>query len=760
MLRILRVLLLTLLLTGQAMAFDPFTVRDIRVEGLQRISAGTVFNFLPVQIGDQLDEGKSDEAIRALFRSGFFSDVSLGRDGDVLVVVVQERPAIANINIEGNKDIETKALLESLKEIGLSVGQMFNRSLLDKVEQELRRQYFSRGKYGVQIQTTVTPLERNRVGIQVDVTEGRVARIRQINIVGNEVYDNKTLLKQFELSTPTTFSFFTKKDQYSRQKLAGDLENLRSWYLDRGYINFNIDSTQVSISPDKKDIYITVNVTEGAQYRIREARLSGDLVVEPEELFPHVLINPGDVFSRKLITESVTKLGDRLGDEGYAFANVNTMPEVDDENHEVTVVFFVDPGKRVYIRRINMLGNVKTRDEVLRQEMRQMEGGWFSSGKVERSRTRLQRLGYFEEVNVETPPVPGSTDQVDVNYSVTEMPSGNVTVGVGYSQTSGVLLNAGVTQENFMGTGKRVSMTLNNSDVDQVYSFSFTNPYYTVDGISRSFGVFSRKIDAGEANLADYSTDTWGGSVNYGIPISEFNTIRLGMEVENISLRETIFSPDTVKHFLSTYGDEFLSFKMTGSWAKDTRNRAIFPDRGGLQRVGLELSVPGSDLEYYKLNYRHVRYFPLTDTLTLSLNGELGWGDGYGKLEDLPFFENFFAGGVRSVRGFRDNSLGPRDPNAIDPIGGSFRTVGNMELLFPVPFTDGLRAVQLSAFLDVGNVFRDAGDFEVDELRASVGLAAIWLSPVGPLAISIARPINDKSGDETQFFQFTLGAGF
>jgi outer membrane protein insertion porin family len=758
--RILRVLLITLLLTGQAMAFDPFTVRDIRVEGLQRISAGTVFNFLPVQIGDEFDEGKSDEAIRTLFRSGFFRDVSLGRDGDVLVVVVQERPAIASINIEGNKDIETKALLESLKEIGLSEGQMFNRSLLDKVEQELRRQYFSRGKYGVQIQTTVTPLERNRVGIQIDVTEGRVARIRQINIVGNQVFDDKTLRKQFELSTPTTFSFFTKKDQYSRQKLAGDLETLRSWYLDRGYINFNIDSTQVSISPDKKDIYITVNITEGAQYRIKEARLSGDLVVEPEELFPHVLINPGDVFSRKLITESVTKLGDRLGDDGYAFANVNTMPEVDEENHEVTVVFFVDPGKRVYIRRINMLGNVKTRDEVLRQEMRQMEGGWFSSGKVERSRTRLQRLGHFEEVNVETPPVPGSTDQVDVNYSVTERPSGNVTVGVGFSQTSGLLLNAGVTQDNFMGTGKRLSATLNNSDVDQIYSFSFTNPYYTMDGISRSFGVSSRKTDASEANLADYTTDVWGGSVNYGIPISEFNTIRLGAEVENISIDETIFSPDTVTDFLAIHGNDFLTFKLTGSWSKDTRNRAIFPDRGGLQRIGAEVAVPGSDLEYYKLNYRLQHFFPLTDSLTLSLNGELGWGDGFGGLENLPFFENFFAGGVRSVRGFRDNSLGPRDPGSIDPIGGSFRTVGNMELLFPVPFADDLRSVQLSAFFDVGNVFAEMKDFEANELRASVGLAAIWLSPVGPLAISIARPIKEQSGDDTQFFQFTLGAGF
>ncbi len=760
MLRILRVLLISVLLTGQALAFDAFTVTDIRVEGLQRISAGTVFNYLPVKIGDELDEPKSDDAIKALFRTGYFKDVSLGRDGDVLVVAVQERPAIASIKIEGNEDIETDPLLDSLKQIGLAQGQVFNRSLLDKVEQELRRQYFSRGKYGVQIETTVTPLERNRVGILIDVTEGRVARIREINIVGNEVYDDETLLDEFELSTPTFFSFYTKNDQYSKQKLSGDMEKLRSWYLDRGYINFNITSTQVSITPDKKDIYITINVSEGEQYRIREAKLSGDLVVAPEELFPQVMVNPGDIFSRKLVTDSVTRLGDRLGDEGYAFANVNTVPEVDEENHEVTVVFFVDPGKRVYIRRINMLGNVKTRDEVLRQEMRQMEGGWFSAGKVERSRTRLQRLGYFEEVNVETPPVPGSTDQVDVNYSVTERASGNVTLGVGFSQSSGLLLNASITQDNFMGTGKRVSATINNSDVNKIYSFAYTNPYYTVDGISRSFGVFSRQTDAGEANVLDYTTDTWGGNVNYGIPINEFDTIRVGAEVEAISISRTIYSPVTVTDFLDTYGEDFTSFKLTSSWAHDTRNRAIFPDRGGMQRIGLELAVPGSDLEYYKLDYRHLRYFPLTEKLTLSLNGELGWGDGYGELETLPFFENYFAGGVRSVRGYEDNSLGPRDATASDPIGGSFRTVGNVELLFPVPFADDVRSVQLSAFFDVGNVFGDVNEFKVDELRASVGLAAIWMSPVGPLAVSFATPINDQSGDQTQFFQFTLGAGF
>lgn len=760
MLRLFRIVLLSALLTGQALAFESFIVSDIRVEGLQRISAGTVFNYLPVKIGEQMDAPKSADAIRALFTTGFFQDVSLGRDGDVLVVAVRERPAITDIAIEGNEDIETEPLLESLKDIGLAEGQVFNRSLLDKVEQELRRQYFSRGKYGVHVETTVTPLERNRVGILIDVTEGRVARIREINIIGNTLFDDDTLKEEFELSTPTLLSFYTKNDQYSKQKLAGDLETLRSYYLDRGYINFDISSTQVSISPDKKDIYITVNITEGKQYRIKEAKLSGDLVVAPEELFPRVSINPGDVFSRKRVTESVTKLGDRLGDEGYAFANVNTVPEVDEENQEVTVVFFIDPGKRVYIRRINMLGNVKTRDEVLRQEMRQMEGGWFSAGKVERSRTRLQRLGYFEEVNVETPPVPGSTDQVDVNYSVTERASGNVTLGIGFSQTSGVLLNASVTQDNFLGSGKRVSATVNNSDVNQTYAFSYNNPYYTVDGISRGFGMFSRETDAGEANVSDYTTDSWGGNVNYGIPINEFDTIRAGAEVENISITTSIFSPPTVTNFVDTQGDDFTSLKLTGSWAHDTRNRAIFADRGGLQRIGVEVAVPASDLEYYKLDYRHLRYIPLTETFTLSLNGELGWGDGFGDLDGLPFFENYFAGGVRSVRGYEDNSLGPKETVNNDPIGGSFRVVGNVEILFPVPFAEDVRSVQLSAFFDVGNVYDGVSEFETDDLRASVGLAAIWMSPVGPLAISLARPFNDQDGDETQAFQFTLGSGF
>jgi outer membrane protein insertion porin family len=752
-------LVLFLLLSGTARAFEPFVVEDVRVEGLQRISAGTVFNYLPVKVGETIDTEGSAAAIRALFKTGFFNDVYLEQDGDILVVHVTERAAISSIEIKGNRDLETEELLDGLKQIGLAEGRVFDRSLLDKVEQELQRQYFSRGKYAVSLDTTVTPLERNRVGILIDISEGRVARIKQINIVGNQRYPDTELLDDFTLSTPTLFSFITKNDQYSKQKLAADLEILRSFYLDRGHLNFNITSTQVSITPDKKDIYITINISEGEQYRIREVTLSGDLVVEPEELFPLVRINPEDVFSRKRVTEVVDRISAKLGDNGYAFANVNTVPELDDEKNEVSLAFFIDPGNRVYVRRVNLEGNVSTRDEVLRREMRQMEAGWFSAEKVERSRERLQRLGFFEDVNVETPTVPGTTDQVDVNYSVAETSSGSITAGLGYSQSSGLLFNASVSQDNFLGSGKRVSFAFNNSDVNTLYSFSYTNPYYTIDGISRGFGMFYRETDADEANLSDYTTDSFGINVSFGIPITEFERIFLNTEYENIELKPTISSPFEVFDFINRHGDSYDNIKLTGSWIHDTRNKAIFADRGGLMRVALETTVPGSGLEYYKLNYRQQQFVQLTRNLTLSLNGELGYGDGFGDFEQLPFFENFFAGGVRSVRGFEDNTLGPRDSNG-NPIGGSFRVIGNAELIFPVPFFEDTKSFRMSAFFDIGNVFEDFEDFDAGDLRYSVGLAGLWLSPLGPLSISLGYPINDESGDEVQNFQFTIGTFF
>ena len=753
---IIRIVLLSLLLCGSARAFEAFEVSDIRVEGLERISPGTVFNYLPIKVGDTVDTDDTVNAVKALFKTGFFSDVRMERDGTVLVVYVKERAAISSIKITGNKDLETDKLLEGLKDIGLAEGRVFDRSLLDKVEQELRRQYFSRGKYAVKIETTITPLERNRVGILIDISEGEAARIKQINIVGNHTFTDKELRKGFTLDTPSFLSFITKNDQYSKQKLSADLEILRSYYLDRGYLNFNILSTQVSITPDKKDIYITINISEGNQFRIKEVTLSGELVLKPEELFPLVKINPDDVFSRKRVTEAVDRISAKLGDQGYAFANVNTVPDVNESERLVNLAFIVDPGKRVYVRRVNVKGNITTRDEVLRREMRQMEAGWFSAEKVERSRTRLQKLGFFEDVNVETPAVPGTTDQVDVNYSVTETSSGNITAGAGYSQTSGILFNASVSQDNFLGSGKRVSFAFNNSKVTTVYSFYYTDPYYTINGVSRGFGLFYKKTDADQANISSYTTDTYGANVNYGIPINEFDTIRVSPEFENLKLKETSESPNEVIDFIDRHGNDYNTVKLTGSWAHDTRNKALFADDGGLQSLSVETAVPGSGLQYYKLGYDQRRYVPLTKDLTLSMHAQLGYGDGYGDYDNLPFFENYFAGGVRSVRGFEDNTLGPKDSKG-NPIGGSVQVVGGAEILFPIPFVEGTKSFRLGTFFDIGNVYSDVSNFDATELRYSVGVSSLWISPLGPLAISLGFPLNDKSGDNVQNFQFTVG---
>ena len=741
-------------------AIEPFTIEDIRVEGLQRISAGTVFNYLPLQVGDRFDDQRSAQAVRSLFKTGFFKDVRLEQEGNVLVVVVDERPSIASIDISGNKDIETEQLMEGLKRVGLSEGRTFNRSLLEKVEQELRRQYFNQGKYAVKLDTTVTPLERNRVAIKLDISEGRIAKIRQINIVGNEVFSDKTLLGEFQLTTPTTFSFYTNNDQYSKQKLSADLETLRAYYLDRGYLNFDISSTQVSISPDKKFVYITVNVREGEQYKVKDVKLAGQLVLPASEMEKLIKVVPGSVYSRTLISDSTSAIVDRLGNEGYAFANVNTAPEVDEQNKTVGLTFFVDPGRRVYVRRINFKGNVRTGDEVLRREMRQFEGGWFSTEKVNRSRTRLERLGYFTEVNVETPAVPGTNDQVDVNFTVVERPSGNLLASVGYSQTGGVLFSASVEQNNFLGTGKRISVSANESDIVTGFKVSYTNPYYTDDGVSRSFTFGSQKTDAAEANLSDYSLDTDELSVNYGIPINEYDTIHLSGGLERNAVNCSSFTPPLVcTDFVAAQGtDEFDTVKLGASYAHDTRNRAIFADQGVLHHLSGEVAT--GDLEYYRVRYRHERYFPVSKKLTVLLRGELGYADGYGDTGTLPFFENFFAGGPRSVRGFKANSLGPRDPATNRPIGGSVKVSGGADLYFPVPFVRDSKQFRVGLFLDVGNVYADVESFEVDELRYSTGLSTVWMSPIGPLALSVAKPLNEKSGDDTEILQFTLGGAF
>lgn len=750
---------LALAVAAGASAFEPFVVRDIRVEGLRRIAAGTVFNYLPIKVGERVDERRAAQAVRALFKTGFFADVRLARDGDVLVVEVVERPAIAEIKVSGNRDIDTEDLLAALKQIGFAKGRVFNRAILDRVEQELRRQYFARGKYGVRIRTTVTPLERNRVAVAIDIAEGKVARIRGINIVGNRAYSEKRLLKLFRLGTPGWLSFYTRNDRYAKEKLAGDLEKLRSWYQDRGYLNFEIESTQVTITPDRKGVYITINVREGERYTVGQVKLAGRLPVPAAELEPLISVRSGAVFSRKELAESAKRIVERLGDEGYAFANVNTIPDVDREHRRVSVTFFVDPGKRVYVRRILFKGNYRTRDEVLRRELRQLEGAPFSAKKVRLSRTRLERLGFFQEVNVETPAVPGTTDQVDVVFTVTERPAGSMLAGLGYSQSQGLIFNASVTQDNFLGTGKRVSVSFNNSDVNTIYSFAYLNPYYTVDGVSRGFRVTYRNTDAEQAGIADYATNVAGGEVNYGLPLSEFDRVRLALGFDRLSVDLGSEASTEVTSFLAANGDSYNLFKLSLGWSRDSRNRAIFPDRGAMQSVSAELVLPGSTLQYYKLRYIHDRYFPLTRRFTLRARGELGYGGGYGDTDELPFFANFFAGGIRSVRGYQANSLGPRDSNG-RPLGGAFLATGRLELIFPPPLGQAAQTVRLSGFVDAGNVFATVSDLDTAELRYSVGATLQWMSPLGPLAFSLAAPLNAQSGDDTQVFQFTFGRSF
>ncbi len=598
------------------------------------------------------------------------------------------------------------------------------------------------------------------MAVRISIAEGETARIKNINIVGNQVFEEEDLLEEFALGQKSWWDFLGQSDQYSRQKLAADMETLRSYYLNRGYINFNISSTQVSISPDKQDIFITINITEGSVYSISDIKLAGDFILPKEELFPLIHLTRGTVFSRKQTVESSDRINKKLSDYGYAFANVNSIPDIDEENKTVAVTFFVDPGKRVYVRRINITGNDRTRDQVLRREIRQMESGWYGSDKVRMSRERLQRLGYFDDVSIETPAVPGTADQVDVNVKVTEKSSGALLAGIGYSQSQGIVFNTSITEQNFFGTGKSVTFAFDNSDVNTHYQLSFLNPYYTIDGVSRGFNFDYRETDFDELDSADYTTDTWtvGGTV--GIPTNEFDRVRFALDVQNTDFKLGSVVSDEIQDFVDENGDSFFNFVLGLSWRHDSRDKSIFPTRGGTQNLSGLVTLPGSDLTYYKLQYRNKHYFPLSKTFVLALNADLGFGDSYGDTTQLPFFENYFAGGVRSIRGFESNSLGPRDSED-DPLGANMKIVGNAELLFPVPVDSFRDSARLGLFFDIGNVFETADqDPAFDELRYSVGLSATWLSPVGALTFSFAQPLNDEADDDVENFQFNLGSTF
>jgi outer membrane protein insertion porin family len=756
------------------LANESFVVVDIRVEGIQRTEAGTVFSYLPVKVGDTLDEAKATAAVKALYATGFFKDVKLKVESGVLIVQVEERPAIAQINITGAKAFEKDKLKEGLKQAGLSESRIFSRSMLDRAEQELKRQYISTGKYAVQITTTTTPLERNRVAINFDIKEGRTARIRQISFVGNETFDDKTLRGLFVLTTPGLLTWFTKNDQYSKQKLSADLETVRSYYLDRGYLEFSIESTQVSITPDMQDIYITVNISEGKQYTVSEIKLAGELLVSEEELRKLILLQPGDVFARQKLTESIKLITDRLGDDGYAFANVNAAPDLDPENQQAGFTFFIDPGRRVYIRRINISGNDRTKDEVIRREFRQMEGAWHSTSKINLSRQRVDRLFYFNSVDVETPPVPDAPDQVDVNVRVTERPTGAVMFGAGFSDREGLILNGSVSQDNIFGTGNHFSMQVNTGRINRVYSASFTNPYFTVNGVSLGFDVFRRNLNTSRLSRVNaFRTTTTGAIMRFGIPIAENDIVSFSAGAEQTSIDTFADSLPRTVRFVEEFGSTTNNLPVTVSWARDRRDSAIYTTSGTTHRLFAEASVPGADLNYYKASYNQRTYFPLSQMFTLFLNTEFGIADGYSG-KPLPFFKNFFAGGNNSIRGYDLNSLGPREgiPNSdrTFALGASKRVVANLELLFPMPFMKDDRSVRLGAFVDAGTVFdsfkeKQNADGSIrqgfaDLMRYSAGISVTWISPMGPLKVSLAKPLNEKPEDNIQTFQFLFGQQF
>jgi len=755
----LSVLLSFLLIISSANA-EPFKVEDIVIEGLERIEPGTVFTYIPIKVGDVYNDTDSANIIRELYKTELFSDVELRRERSVLIVVVQERPGIASLDIIGNKDVPDEQLIESLTDIGVAPGRVLNRSILERLENELLQQYFARGKYNVQIKTITKELERNRVDVQIQIAEGDAAKIQGINIVGNSIYEDKKLKKKFESGNkPFWKLWFSDNDKYSKERLSGDLEVLRSEYLDTGYINFSIDSTQVSITPDKKDIFITININEGEQYTLSEVKLAGNYEIANEELRSLITLEAGEIFSRNKVVASSNRITERLGGDGYAFARVNPVPAVNEEDKTVSLTFFIDPGKRVYVRRILITGNQFSRDEVFRRELRQMEGGWYSQPGVEASRRRIQRLAFVDAVEIETIRTPGKDDFVDLSVAVTERLAGSFSVGAGLSDSQGAVITTSVSQDNFLGTGKEVAFRINTSRVNSIYNLSYNDPYYTIDGVSRGFGFSYISTDADEADISDFDSDQFSIRANYGIPLTEVDRIGVVGDIRNTQIRTGDSVSDEVSEFLEENGDDFNNFSLAGVYTHDSRNRRTFGTKGFLHRGRFEVTIPPSDLEYYKAEYNFLWLLPLSDVFTLATRTEIGYGDSFGGTTDLPFFEKFRAGGTGSVRGFRDNTLGPQDSQD-DAFGGNFLTTAGVELYFPVPALLDPTRLRFGIFADVGNVFADFDEFETSELRGSAGLEVNFITGLGGITLSLASPFNDDEDDETEAFQFEFGTSF
>jgi len=801
-------LILLASLSVNAFAFDPFVVSDIRIDGLSRIAPGTVYSYLPVGKGDQLTNEQAQKAIRALYQTKFFSDVEIDREGSIMVIKVVERPSIAKLTIRGNKDIKTDDLKKGLKEIGLTEGETFDRLALDNVQQELVRQYYNRGKYNVSVTPHVTPLERNRVAVEIEIREGKAAKIEELNIIGNHAFTDKEVREGFQSSTPGLMSWYSKDDQYSREKLSGDLEKLQSYYMNRGYADFGVDSTQVSIAPDKRSMYIDASVKEGDIYKIADVKLLGTLILPEATLRQLVYVKQGDLFNRAAIEASSKSIKAILANIGYAYAKVTPIPKLDKDKRTVDLTLFVEPGQRVYVRRVVFQGNTRTEDEVLRREMRQLEGTFYSQAALDRSKIRLQRLGYFKTVDIDKKLIPGSLDQVDVTVKVEEQSAGSLQFGVGYSQYSGIILNASVSQNNIFGTGDSASISGQRSDYTTSYSLSYFNPYLTDSNIGIGYNATYTKTDYGDTSdndFADFATSDKSFSTYLSIPITETNVMKVGLGISSnkIDLYPG-YSPQVLTDYQNEIGNNTIhTWTGTLGWNHDTRNAYFSPTRGGLISASTDIALPGSTIKYWKFTAKANHYWPIGGGFVLYLDGEVGYGKTYGSnginntqyaslqsavtaagggtLVDMrnnfPFFENFYSGGVTDVRGFQDNTLGPRvciaetapsktgycpDGNYAEPIGGAFKVLGTTEVYLPLPFLKDINTARVSVFMDVGNAYQSLSTFSASTLRASAGVSLHWQAPIGPLIISLAHPFRTQADDihYEEKIQFTFGSQF